>query len=526
MFNRGVFVRAFSKIILSLVFLVSDVSWGQSAPAAGASGGDGLAPAIVRPVLPTPTVNIETPKVIVPRVEIDTAGIEASSREDLKRTIDDSAPKEVEGEPEADPSGPAALPMARVMNSCKMRIEKLDGCNRVLAETLESVNGDIQAKKQSLGLDRELQDGMISKTVGAFTVANEAKKMSQASIAKIQLADSQCQSKYHLKTESCEQFCSNLVLHEAYQEELATAGTTAAQAPKTKEYGGHKPIMAKNVKVCLEKERKIAINIKSAKLEATRLAVDFGKTAKSIKIGAAVTAAVVGGAVMYKNHRDDKKEEARKEEIKRNYENGIIVTDKGEQLNCLTDNTYNSLECRPAMFNYCGKSANSGKAGCTAFANSYCATANASQAYCMARSAKTYCAQTGALIPQSPACEWMAARPTTCNAQPENLQCLTSATPAQLTTKCATYPSDPLCQAFRAGKVVTQPAGSSFSSEGTAVATSTGTGTTTLNGLVSGTTGATNGSTTSSSTSGTSLLGSATTPMQRMCAAGQLTNCN
>lgn len=189
--------------------------------------------------------------------------------------------------------------------------------------------------------------------------------------------------------------------------------------------------------------------------ESRKYALAAGATANKIKIGAAVGGAAIVGGLLYKSHEDKKEEKEKREQQAANLAKGIAP----DGTNCVTPDTFTAPQCKSILINYCSKSENANKPGCGAFNNHYCAASDAPQAYCLGNSARNYCRQSGDLIGQSPACQWVSGMPASCAKSPEDMKCLTNLTPAQLEAQCPNFPNDPLCQAHGSGKVVTQPAG-------------------------------------------------------------------
>jgi hypothetical protein len=240
-----------------------------------------------------------------------------------------------------------------------------------------------------------------------------------------------------------------------------------------------------------------------------------GNTWKAFKWGAGIGAAAIVGGIVYKDKQDDKKEKEKKKKLEKEFESGIARKEDGTKTNCLTPGTYANPECKPVLQNYCSKDENAHKGGCVAFQNKICSEADASQSYCVGKDVKAYCKQEGPLIAQSPACIWVSGRPKSCDTDPENVQCLTTMTPAQLNAECPKFPNDPLCQAHLAGKVVTQPMSESAAAEYATTNTNSAGG---INNLI--------GSSDQSSITAQSNWKSTSSAYRKLCANKQLRGCN
>lgn len=136
---------------------------------------------------------------------------------------------------------------------------------------------------------------------------------------------------------------------------------------------------------------------------------------------------------------------------------GYIKID-GKYVNCVTDANYGVADCKSVMTNLCQTDDFKSKGGCLAFAGTYCAAAatTAKSNFCLITQANEYCAQKISSIADSPACAWKAQRPSSCLAEPENVQCLLPMTAAALKDKCTKYGFDPICR-LSESRVLTQP---------------------------------------------------------------------
>jgi hypothetical protein len=234
------------------------------------------------------------------------------------------------------------------------------------------------------------------------------------------------------------------------------------------------PNLAKNAKGFLAEHRNICNKQYAMMNEKFTTAIDASQqihktgnqTWRAFLKGSALAGAAVVGTVLIVDHMHDKKDKKKAKQRERDFQNGIAITEEGQKLNCLTQENYLNKECQPVMFNYCGKTENVEKAGCVAFNVGYCNTPDSAQAYCISGAATTYCKKDG--VTENPSCQWLAARPASCAKEPNNISCLTKMTPDELTAECPKYPNDPLCLAHVAGKVVSQPTGSTWSSGDTA----------------------------------------------------------
>lgn len=251
-----------------------------------------------------------------------------------------------------------------------------------------------------------------------------------------------------------------------------------------KMYSESERIMTQMRSDCEQKIATVNINIQMQIQAAVNFKQQAASMANAIKIGAAATGGAVAVGMIYKNHQDKEEKKEEKKDAKKQKEedikNGVARDVKGEPINCLTPDTYLKTECQPLLMDRCTKPENSTHAGCLAFNKSYCETEGANQSFCLAGSAKSYCASSTVLT-ESPACAWLQSRPSSCETAREQVTCLTSWSPAQLDEACPQYPSDPLCVAHAAGKVVTQPLANSSSSSLSSTAS-----TSSLNSLVGG----------------------------------------
>jgi hypothetical protein len=172
----------------------------------------------------------------------------------------------------------------------------------------------------------------------------------------------------------------------------------------------------------------------------------------------AIGAGVIGGGLLLKDHLDDKKDkkkEAKAAEEKKRAENGIIKDADGNDLVCFSEQNYLRVECSETMLGLC-QAGKSTTAGCKAFNSNYCASSGSGTNYCLYADSRTYCSQSGSMIASSPACTWSASRSDECKKNPEQVSCLYSGSAESLTLACANYPSDPLCAANSAGRIVVQ----------------------------------------------------------------------
>lgn len=282
----------------------------------------------------------------------------------------------------------------------------------------------------------------------------------------------------------------------------------------------------------------IAGHFGSNQIASYQVGSSCAETWNTLKTGAAIGAVAGGGLLLYKNHEDKKEkkekaaqaaaaEAAAKKKAEDEFQNGIA----SDGTNCKSPDTYKKDICEPVLLNYCGKSENSKGPGCMAFSSHYCAAADAAQGFCLAVTSEGYCSQSGEMIDQSPACEWVNSRPSSCARSPEGIECLTKLTPAQLDEKCPQFPNDPLCQAHMAGRVVVQPPEStsaeSASNADAALASSRGGE---LNKLVESTTpGLSSTDQSSLAADGSSSEGnvwrSNSAAYAALCKRGQLVNC-
>jgi len=249
-------------------------------------------------------------------------------------------------------------------------------------------------------------------------------------------------------------------------------------------------------------------------LSATGLRDSATDTMNAFATGAAIGSAALVGGVMYKNKKDDDEAKDKKKKREKEFESGVARNEDGTTTNCISQNTYTNPECKPVLLNYCAKDENASKGGCIAFANSYCSAEDAAQAYCVSKQAAEYCKQQGPYIGQSPACQWIAARPADCKRNPENINCLANVTPSALQTACADFPNDPLCAANAAGKVVTQSFGATAV---TGFANASG-GSGALNDLV--------GQSDQSSITSQSVWRTNSAAYEKLCAQGQMVGCS
>ncbi len=244
-----------------------------------------------------------------------------------------------------------------------------------------------------------------------------------------------------------------------------------------------------------------------------------GWTAVKVGLGVAAVGATVGIVKAIQHHNDAN----RRAKIRADYANGIIHNPDGTTTDCKTSDNYMTTACQPVLMQYCSKPENQGGAGCGTFQQSYCALSTANASYCIASTAQTYCASYSA---SSPACQWLATRPTSCNGNPNPQDCLTSLTNTELQSQCGSYPNDPLCQAFEQGKVVNQAGTTALQNQPVANAgTTTASGATTLDQLIntpSTTTGSTSLASTAATTTTSATTGGAlNTPTVRAQMRGQ-----
>ncbi len=245
------------------------------------------------------------------------------------------------------------------------------------------------------------------------------------------------------------------------------------------------------------------------------------------------TAAIAGGAGLLgymalkkdKKDKDDDKNGNGKvgaEQKEKEFQNGYAYNSLGERVNCLTNESYMSGDCKPVMLNFCGKKENTAMNACATFTGTYCAQSSASQSFCMAQQARTFCEQqSGPYSASTPACQWIAARPSNCVRQPEGRACLYNSTAAKITASCPSFPNDPLCSAFKEGKDILQVAPTQAETAAAENADIPGadneSGRASLNALVA--------TDQSSVTGNVNLLGDSSEALAALCKAGQLIHC-
>ncbi len=288
--------------------------------------------------------------------------------------------------------------------------------------------------------------------------------------------------------------------------------------PKTCNMPGTNKMLAQNCKVL---ERDFITEAKALEtVTGTEAAsAETGWTAVKVGLGVAAVGATVGIVKAIQHHNDAN----RRAKIAADYANGIIHNPDGTTTDCKTSDNYMTTACQPVLMQYCSKPENQGGAGCGTFQQSYCALSTANASYCIASTAQTYCASYSA---SSPACQWLATRPTSCNGNPNPQDCLTSLTNTELQSQCGSYPNDPLCQAFEQGKVVNQAGTTALQNQPVANAgTTTASGATTLDQLIntpSTTTGSTSLASTAATTTTSATTGGAlNTPTVRAQMRGQ-----
>jgi hypothetical protein len=207
------------------------------------------------------------------------------------------------------------------------------------------------------------------------------------------------------------------------------------------------------VKTCVS-----SVDKKAAKLASTAYMTKQIEGGMSTIAKVAIGAGVIGGGLLLKDHLDDKKD-AKKEkkaaEEKERAENGIIKDADGNDLVCFSEQNYLRVECSETMLGLC-QAGKSTTAGCKAFNSNYCASTGSGTNYCLYADSRKYCSQSGSVIASSPACTWSATRSDECKKNPEQVSCLYSGSADSLTLACANYPSDPLCAANSAGRIVVQ----------------------------------------------------------------------
>ncbi len=175
------------------------------------------------------------------------------------------------------------------------------------------------------------------------------------------------------------------------------------------------------------------------------------KTWNDVRVGMGLAA--VGGVVAIVKGIQHHNDANRRAKVANAYNNGILTNADGTTTDCTTAQNYLTEACQPVLMHYCTETQHAGGTGCQTFQSSYCALSTSNASYCLAGAAATYCQSYSG---SSPACQWMATRPASCQANPYDQSCLTSLSNSQLATQCSSYPNDPLCQAFTQGKVVNQ----------------------------------------------------------------------
>lgn len=201
----------------------------------------------------------------------------------------------------------------------------------------------------------------------------------------------------------------------------------------------------------------VGATINAAKSALGGESVAEGKQKAWVK-PALMGAAAVGGALLLNKVMtpEDPKDTSKGDQAKRDEANGIVEGPNGERIACKTSGNVGREECRNYLKNYCA-TADAGNAGCQAFHAVECREDNKNTNYCVFASTRSYCAQGGTVISQSPGCQWMKDRPSTCNGNFDNIDCLAKTTPDALKLTCPNFPNDPLCQAQGSGAIVTQP---------------------------------------------------------------------
>jgi hypothetical protein len=201
-----------------------------------------------------------------------------------------------------------------------------------------------------------------------------------------------------------------------------------------------------------------AIAANENKVVSSLASFEASRAKKSLLTKVAIGGAAVGGGLLLMDHLDDKKDkkkEAKAAEEKERAENGIIKDADGKDLLCFSEQNYLRVECSETMLGLC-QAGKSTTAGCRAFNSNYCASSGSGTNYCLYADSRTYCSQSGSMIASSPACTWSASRSDECKKNPEQVSCLYSGSAESLTLACANYPSDPLCAANSAGRIVVQ----------------------------------------------------------------------
>ncbi len=272
-------------------------------------------------------------------------------------------------------------------------------------------------------------------------------------------------------------------------------------------------------------EAKYAATTASLSTQASSYSTCLSHWKTGAKIAAGVGAVALGVAA-YNRHQDANHREKLTNEVN----NAIIHNADGTTTDCKLTTTYSSAACQPALLAYCSKPQNSAMPGCGAFTQSYCSGANASMSFCLAGSARSYCAAPGPMTAQSPACVWMSNLPASCSsgAGAGSINCLSAQSPTQLASLCPNFPTDPLCQAYNSGQVVTQPS----TGAGMPVAGAPGTSTTlpvangTATSASTGTTSAAGGfGTVTSRSASTNLFVGNSSTLSSLCAQGHLIGC-
>lgn len=291
--------------------------------------------------------------------------------------------------------------------------------------------------------------------------------------------------------------------------ECATTCNADTIVPTDEESKKAKLLATTVQKYCILETSSIMSKAKAEMATALGQASSYNSTSEALKKGLLIGGAAVAGGVILNNIKHDKRDRKKAEERAKEYQNGIVYNSAGERINCLSQDTYASSDCRESLLNYCSKKENVAKAGCGAFNNLYCSEAGASEQYCMGALARNYCRNSaGGALAESPACRWISTRPSSCNGVTESLDCLSSMTPAELDAVCVNFTNDPLCQAYKAGKVVVKPSMAS----GSAFAVNS-TGSTSLSSIV-GTSGAS-----------TNMWGATSAVLQKACTDKKLENC-
>lgn len=290
---------------------------------------------------------------------------------------------------------------------------------------------------------------------GIHVVAKDLIGIAQVATNAIVLASNKCSTEYNANASASPYGVSFANKCQPTEEEAAKSEEAAAKAEAEA-----------ITSVCLDYYAHFRARAAREAKTGIKLYGDATRTRNRVLAGAAIGGAAIGGAIIYKNKQSSKKKKKKAKQAEEDYQEGVIMVN-GERTECFIPSNVGNADCRETYFRLC-QSNKKNSAGCSAFNNNFCAGAGHNSNYCLYSQAKKYCNEPAPYREEfSPSCVWASGRPKSCVSNPEDISCLASHSRALMNEQCEKFPNDPLCGAYKGGRVVLQGGGAAGQPEGT-----------------------------------------------------------